>query len=117
MIQPLQLVKLYLRKRNPFVCESFSINNVHKSLGFVNSRRFLRKNQLFYTSLSGIIFLTWCQVEGKNSCLRHENYQRQSPTFNLVDLGIPAVCSYDFMYVFQIESTLFSCLKVKEHLA
>ena len=67
----------------------FSMNNVNTSLGFVNSGRFLRKKQLFYTTLSGIVFPTWRQVEGKNSCLGYESHPKQSLTLNLVDLFIP----------------------------
>ena len=36
--------------------ENFSVNNLRKYLGFVNSKKFLRKHQLFYTSLNSIVF-------------------------------------------------------------
>ena len=85
------MVNLYLRKRNPFLyVKHFSINNVLASLGFVNSRRFLRYNQSCYTTLSDIVFPTWRQAEKKNKCLGYEIHPRQSPALNLVDFGFPA---------------------------
>ena len=75
----------------------FNINNVHTNLEFVNSRNFLRKNQLFCTSLNGIVFpstvfTTWRQTQRKNNCLGYESHVPtiQSLAFNSVDLGIRA---------------------------
>ena len=79
----------------------FSINNVHKSLGFANSRRFLRNNPFFYTILSGIVFPMRCQAEGKNSCLGYESHSTQSPALNSVDLGILDIYIYIYyIYVY-----------------
>ena len=46
----------------------FRVNNVHTNLGTANSKRFLRKNKFFNTSLEGIIFsstvfTTWRQAD------------------------------------------------------
>ena len=81
--------------------------NVHASFGFVNSTRFVRKNEFLYTSLNGIVFFsrvftTSCQADRENSCLRCESpvLTRQLPAINSADLGL--VSQGTNLYCFQI---------------
>ena len=50
---------VFKKKKSFLYLKCFRINNVHTSLEFVNSRRFLRKNQFLSTTLSDIVFHTW----------------------------------------------------------
>ena len=45
---------LYICCTNLLYVKHFRINNAHAKLGSLNSERFLRKSQFFYTSLKGI---------------------------------------------------------------